>query len=142
MSPKGKKLPISPLGIPPRHILSKHTAAWYISTLHSVFEYSSCNTASLENRKAAICQKKTWEGVITSITTTSRQITKSVQLAFGKQKQFIADASHELKTPLTIITTNAEVLENSPPDNKWLNNILDQSKAIIPTSFTPPYCCL
>ena len=32
-----------------------------------------------------------------------------------------------MKTPLTIITTNAEVLENTLPDNKWLNYILEQS---------------
>lgn len=57
----------------------------------------------------------------------SRWIAKPVQLAFDRQKQFIADASHELKTPLTIITTNAEVLESTLPDNKWLNYILEQS---------------
>ena len=57
----------------------------------------------------------------------SHWIAKPVQLAFDRQKQFIADASHELKTPLTIITTNAEVLESTLPDNKWLNYILEQS---------------
>ena len=58
----------------------------------------------------------------------SRWIAKPVQLAFDRQKQFIADASHELKTPLTIITANAEVLESTLPDNKWLNYILEQSR--------------
>lgn len=51
-----------------------------------------------------------------------------MQTAFDKQKQFIADASHELKTPLTIITTNAEVLRGSLPDNKWLFHILEQTE--------------
>jgi two-component sensor histidine kinase len=46
-----------------------------------------------------------------------------IREAFVKQKQFIANASHELKTPLAIISTNADILIESDKKNKWLNNI-------------------
>lgn len=40
----------------------------------------------------------------------------------------IADASHELKTPVAIIMANAEALENEPNETKWLNNIKSESE--------------
>lgn len=42
------------------------------------------------------------------------------------QKQFITDASHELKTPLAIISANAEVLAYKDGENEWINNITAQ----------------
>ena len=54
-------------------------------------------------------------------------IVKPVERTFENQKNFIADASHELKTPLTIINANAEVLQNSLGENKWLQHILEQT---------------
>lgn len=46
--------------------------------------------------------------------------------AFEKQKQFITDASHEIKTPLAIISSNAEVIEMESGESKWLTNIKNQ----------------
>ncbi|WFA84351.1 sensor histidine kinase [Paenibacillus amylolyticus] len=56
-----------------------------------------------------------------------------VREAFEKQKQFIGDASHELKTPLAIINTNADVLLANQEDTianqaKWLHYIKSETE--------------
>lgn len=46
--------------------------------------------------------------------------------AYEKQNAFITDASHELKTPLAIINTSADVLEMESGESKWTGNIHKQ----------------
>lgn len=45
-----------------------------------------------------------------------------------KQKQFISDAGHELKTPISVISANADLLSREIGDNKWLSNILYENE--------------
>lgn len=57
----------------------------------------------------------------------SYRVFKPVKETFDKQKQFISNASHELKTPLTIISANADVLNEELKDNKWVCSIKSQT---------------
>ena len=58
----------------------------------------------------------------------SRWIVAPVKNSFEKQRRFISDASHELKTPLTIISANADVLRNEMGENQRLSHIKIQSE--------------
>lgn len=60
----------------------------------------------------------------------SNRIVRPVAESYEKQKQFITDAGHELKTPLTIIQADADVLEMELGDNEWLQDIQLQTKRL------------
>lgn len=64
----------------------------------------------------------------------SRRIVRPVSESYEKQKQFITDAGHEIKTPITVIDADAEVLEMELGDNEWLQDIRNQAARL--TSLT------
>lgn len=57
----------------------------------------------------------------------SKWVVRPVEVAFARQRAFISDASHELKTPLTILSANADMLGAEIGPNKWLAGVVTQS---------------
>ena len=53
----------------------------------------------------------------------ARRIVRPLEESYEKQKQFISDAGHELKTPVSVVNANAELLSREIGDNQWLDNI-------------------
>lgn len=66
--------------------------------------------------------------IITSLIT--KWIITPVKKSFEKQKIFVADASHELKTPLAVMTASADAYFNDK-DEKWVHNMKNESERMI-----------
>ena len=70
----------------------------------------------------------------------SRRIVNPTVESYEKQKLFITDAGHELKTPLAIIDADADVLSMDVGDSEWLDDIKKQVQRM--TSLTNDLICL
>lgn len=60
----------------------------------------------------------------------ARWAVRPVETAWNQQKQFVGDASHELKTPLTVILSNADMILTHPREDpeRWARNILAEAQ--------------
>ncbi len=65
--------------------------------------------------------------IIVLIIIISKRAVKPSADSYEKQKQFITNASHELKTPLTLIRTNLDILESETGENEWITDIREES---------------
>ena len=60
----------------------------------------------------------------------SKHIVRPVAESYEKQKQFITDAGHELKTPITIIGADADLAEMECGENQWIADIRRQAQRL------------
>ena len=76
-----------------------------------------------------VCALAAFWGISTLL---ARIALRPVERAWQQQRQFVADASHELKTPLTVIMANADLMEKHPQADaahrqQWLDGIRDEA---------------
>lgn len=68
--------------------------------------------------------------IVLLMTIVSKIVVKPFYQNIEKQKRFITDASHELKTPLTIINANVDVIELDNGSSQWTESIRKQTERL------------
>ncbi|MDY3992869.1 MAG: HAMP domain-containing sensor histidine kinase [Evtepia sp.] len=68
-----------------------------------------------------------WLGMLALVRVLARKGIEPVAVSMEKQRQFVTNAGHELKTPLAIILANTEAMELYQGESKWSRNIRAQT---------------
>lgn len=71
-----------------------------------------------------------WCLMLLSVFLLSKQAIRPIAENMEKQKQFVTNAGHEIKTPLAIIQSNTEAMELYQGENKWSRNIKEQTERL------------
>lgn len=91
----------------------------------------SASTATTMNRNFLTSASLVFVGgslvVLLLVILFSKRAVKPVAESYDRQKQFVTDANHELKTPLTLIRANVDILESETGPNEWLSDIRDET---------------
>ena len=69
-----------------------------------------------------------WGLLFVLIALISKKVARPFAESYEKQRQFITDASHELKTPIAIISANADILSLTDGENDWVDGIKKQTQ--------------
>ena len=88
------------------------------------------NSVSEFTKNSLIISSISFTLIAVLIVISSHFVFKTSEESYRKQKAFITNASHELKTPLTIINTDVEILKMDHGENEWTESISDQVRRL------------
>ena len=114
---------------------SSKDRGWLSSYRYKVFSYAFGTGVVFvdgSTNRAMLMQTTTIAGVVllscaalvlVLIILLSKRAVKPIAESYEKQRQFVTDANHELKTPLTLILANLDIAEEELGKNEWLDDI-------------------
>lgn len=97
------------------------TSVVFLDTSEEIFSY--LRVLLLSGAVGVVC----WGLMLIFVILLSRRAIRPIAENIEKQKQFVTNAGHEIKTPLAIIRSNTEAMELYNGENKWSRNILEQT---------------
>lgn len=108
-----------------RYLRAASSEGWKLAFVDISYERSTLNQAVISAAVVCLGALVVFFGLSVLL---ARWAIRPVEQAWKQQRQFVADASHELKTPLTVILSNTELLERNlrdlpGRDQRWLRNI-------------------
>ena len=127
------------------NIINNHDKSFYIGNLYTskyayiftpnntliIMDNVELNNDLLKELVSNILLFLLCEGAIIGFTyLITKWIIAPVNKSFEKQKTFVADASHELKTPLSVMIASADAYFNDK-DEKWIRNMKNESERMI-----------
>lgn len=121
-----------------RIIDNRNERGWVSNYRYKIFETESGKGIVFVDgsmNRSALMQSTTIAGcvllgcaalVLILIFLLSKKAVKPIAESYEKQRQFITDANHELKTPLTLILANAEIAQDELGKNEWIDDIMSE----------------
>lgn len=98
--------------------------AVFLDTSDEIFSY--IRVLLLSAALGAIC----WMGMLFIVVLLSKRAIRPIAENIERQKQFVTNAGHEIKTPLAIIRSNTDAMELYNGENKWSRNIREQTERL------------
>ena len=100
------------------------TVAVFLDTSNEMLSY--LRVLALSASVGLIC----WGLMLVFVILLSKKAIRPIAENIEKQKQFITNAGHEIKTPIAIIRANTDAMELYNGENKWSRNIKDQTERL------------